>query len=371
LSIFNICHQDTAIDRIEQALSAGRLHHGYLFAGQDGIGKTTTAKELAGILLCDHPVSVERQGTNPWQDRCGQCAACKLVDSGNHPDLHMVYKELISTVSGKEKHQATELGIDVIRQEIIEKVALRPSVGRNKIFVLLQAELMNRSAQNALLKTLEEPPSNTYLFLIVEQLGAMLPTIRSRTQTVVFQPLPESFVMERLAKIGASEVQSSFLARFCPGSLGPAMELYQLGVYDLNDRLSKDLMVIDSSGVDDFAQWVIDQSKSLAEKMGRQDTAGAVKAKTSESEANRSAVKLILALTGGFFRDCLRYKLGFDPDSLLNRDRIKAVETLAAKNDLESLRRKIQTLSRAETMIDANVNVTIVVTDVFYTLFAT
>jgi DNA polymerase-3 subunit delta' len=370
MSIFNICHQDSAIDRIEQALSAGRLHHGYLFVGQDGIGKTTTAKELAGVLLCDHPRTAPREGANPWQDRCGNCAACKLVDSGNHPDLHIVYKELIATVSGKEKHQATELGIDVIRQEVIEKVALKPTVGRNKIFVLLEAELMNRSAQNALLKTLEEPPPNTYLFLIVQQLGAMLPTIRSRTQTVVFRPLPESFVIERLVQAGADQTQSGFLARFYPGSLGKAMELYQLGVYDLNDRLSKDLMVVDQSGADDFAQWVIDQAKSLAEKMTRQDVDG-VKARTSESETNRSAIKLIFALTGGFFQDCVRYKLGFDPDSLLNRDWIKAIESLAQKNDMDSLRRKIQTLSRAETMIDANVNVAIVVTDVLYTLLAT
>ncbi|NLE30061.1 MAG: hypothetical protein GX629_10380 [Phycisphaerae bacterium] len=65
MSIFNICHQDSAIDRIEQALSAGRLHHGYLFVGQDGIGKTTTAKELAGVLLCDHPRTAPREGANP------------------------------------------------------------------------------------------------------------------------------------------------------------------------------------------------------------------------------------------------------------------------------------------------------------------
>jgi hypothetical protein len=209
------------------------------------------------------------------------------------------------------------------------------------------------------------------LFLIVEHLGAMLPTIRSRTQTVVFQPLPEAFIMERLAGIGADKPQSGFLARFCPGSLGSVMDLYQLGVYDLNDRLSKDLSVVDAGGVDDFSQWVIDQGKSLAEKMTRSQAEGGTKAKGSESETNRTAVKLILALTGGFFQDCLRYKLGFAPESLLNRDRIKAVESLAGRNDVESLRRKIQILSRAETMIDANVNVTIVVTDVFYTLFAT
>jgi hypothetical protein len=83
----------------------------------------------------------------------------------------MVFKEQIATVPGKEGHKATELGIDVIRQEIIEKVGMKPLIGRNKVFIILDAELMSRAAQNALLKTLEEPPPNTYLFLISEHLG--------------------------------------------------------------------------------------------------------------------------------------------------------------------------------------------------------
>jgi DNA polymerase-3 subunit delta' len=243
-------------------------------------------------------------------------------------------------------------------------------MGRNKIFIILEAHLLNRSAQNALLKTLEEPPPNTYLFLISEQVGAMLPTIRSRSQTLLFTLLPEKFVIEKLREAGADEVKSHFLAQFSPGKLGRALELYELGVYDLNERLGKDLTVVDLAGADDFAQWFLEQAKALAEKMVQREQSSGLRARKSETELNRIAIKLIFALTGGFFRDAIRYKLGFNAETLLNRDRPQVIKTLAERYDPESLTRRIRDLSEAETKIDANVNVALVVTDVLNKLYS-
>jgi DNA polymerase-3 subunit delta' len=373
LSIFEVKHQDHAIDRFQQAWVANRLSHAYIFAGPDGIGKGLTAREIAQILLCQNPVRTDHAPTpesQPWLDSCGGCASCKLVRVDNHPDLHVVYKELIKNMPGKDKHLATELGIDVIRQEVIETVSRKPSVGKNKVFIILEAHLMSRSAQNALLKTLEEPPPNTYLILISERVGAMLPTIRSRAQTLLFNLLPEAFLMEKLKQAGANEGQSHFFAQFSPGKLGRALELYELGVYDLNERLGKDLAVVDLAGADDFAQWILEQAKALAEKMTQREQAGSLKARKSESELNRIAVKLIFALTGGFFRDALRYTLGFDSRTLLNRDRPSSVKALAESFPVEGLTRRIRDLSEAEKMIDANVNVTLVVTDVLNKIYS-
>ncbi|MFA5864503.1 MAG: DNA polymerase III subunit [Phycisphaerae bacterium] len=367
MSITDIQYQDSGIDPFQQAILSGRLCHAYILVGPTGIGKSTTAREFTKILLCDSPRQITHkieEGEQTWRDSCGKCQSCKLVESGNHPDLHLVYKELIATISGKEAHKATELGIDVIRQEVIDKVGRKATVGRNKVFIIQEAELMSRSAQNALLKTLEEPPENTYIFLVSNQLGVLLPTIRSRAQTLVFKILPESFIIDRLSQAGAEEKESRFLAKFVPGKLGTAMELYRLGVYDLNKRLAKDLEVLEPAGTDDFMQWVIEEAKALAEKMAPVEDSEQIKARISEAEMNRTAVKLILALIGGFCRDSLRYKLKFSEQNLLNSDQMSTVKSLAENYDVSQLQKKILDLGEAEKLIDANVNVTLTVTDV-------
>lgn len=367
MSITDVKYQDAGIDRFQQALGAARMSHAYVFVGPSGIGKTTTARELAKMLLCDQPVEIARPasgGARVWRDSCGTCPSCRLVVADNHPDLHRVYKELIGTVPGKESHKATELGIDVIRQEVIDKVGRKPTVGTRKIFIIQEAELLSRSAQNALLKTLEEPPSNTYLFLISEKMTVLLPTIRSRAQVLVFQMLPEEFIVERLTAAGASGPEARFLARFVPGKLGSALDLYQLKVYDLSERLGKDLAALDPTGADDFAQWVLDEAKALTEKMLQKPETGELKARSSESELTRTAIKLILALIGGFYRDSLRLQLGFAAETLLNREWIKTVQALAERDSTDRTREKILSLGETEKWIDANVNVTLAVTDV-------
>jgi DNA polymerase III subunit delta' len=366
VSIIDIQYQDRAIDLFQQALYAHRLTHAHIFLGPSGVGKAFAARELTKMLFCEHPLEIPPpvDGTNhPWLDSCGTCPSCRVVQAQNHPDLHLIYKELITTFPGKEGHKASELSIDVIRREIIEKVGMKPLLGRNKVFLILEAELMSRSAQNALLKTLEEPPPNTYLFLISEQLGALLPTIRSRAQVLVFQALPEKFILDRLAQLGAGENEAKFLAQFVPGKLGSAMELFHLGVYDLNERVGKDLAAVEAAGTDDFVQWVLDEAKALAEKMMKPGPETLARAKTSEAEAGRQALKLILALVGGFCRDSLRYKLGFQETLLLNGTQMKTVHALAGKFDVEQLQTKLSALGEAEKWIDANVNVTLVVTN--------
>lgn len=367
MSISKIKFQDQAIDRFQQALLADRLSHAYIFAGPDGVGKSSTAIELAQLLLCEQPIESDHEG---WLDSCGRCASCKLVPSGNHPDLHFVYKELLNMIPGKGKSFITELVIDVIRQEVIEKVGKKPYMGRNKVFIILESDLLTRSAQNALLKTLEEPPPNTYLFLLTENIGAMLPTIRSRSQALFFKLLPESFVVEKLRQAGADVEQSHFLSKFAPGKLGRTLELYELGAYDLNKRLGKDLAVLDLSGLDDFAQWFLEQATVLSEKMVQLEQSKRMKGNKSEVELNRIALKLIFALTGSFYRDAIRYKHGFEADSLVNRDQLQIVEALACRYSEDSLISRIRELSAAESRIDANVNVALVVVDLLNKLYA-
>src|SRR5262249_31728620 len=144
----DIFGQDAAIEQLRRAYLADRLPHGLLFAGPVGVGKATTARALSELFLCELP-----KGAKP----CGPCDSCTAFDAGNHPDFHVITKELIRYHDKTGKSKGIDLSIHVIRPEVVEKAAMKPVMGRGKVFVIEQAELMNAPAQNALLKTLEEP----------------------------------------------------------------------------------------------------------------------------------------------------------------------------------------------------------------------
>src|SRR3954447_18317132 len=177
----SIFGQDDAIDWLRRAYLADRLPHGLIFSGPVGVGKATTARALAKLFLCEQP-----RDDAP----CGKCESCRVFDSGNHPDYHVVTKELIRYHDKTGKSKGIDLSINVVRPEIVEPAGRKAVMGRGKVFVIEQAELMNAQAQNALLKTLEEPAGRTVIVLLTDQPGALLPTIRSRCQVVRFAGLP-------------------------------------------------------------------------------------------------------------------------------------------------------------------------------------
>src|SRR5207302_11238363 len=133
---------------------ADQLPHGMIFAGPVGVGKGTTAAALAALWLCEKP-----NNATP----CGKCESCRVFDAGNHPDYHVITKELIRYHDKTGTSKGIDLSIHVIRPEVVDKAAMKPGMGRGKVFVIEQAELMNAPAQNSLLKTLEEPAGRSLL----------------------------------------------------------------------------------------------------------------------------------------------------------------------------------------------------------------
>ena len=125
------------ISHFEEAIKTGKVSHAYLLSGEDGSGKMMIAKAVAKALLCEH------------KDGCGECAACKQVDSLNHPDVIYI------------THEKYEIRVDDIRKGINETIDIKPYSGDYKIYIIDDADRMNAGAQNALLKTLEEPPAYT------------------------------------------------------------------------------------------------------------------------------------------------------------------------------------------------------------------
>lgn len=198
-----ILGQGQAIMRLRRSIETGRLPHALLFLGPKGVGRFTTAVTLAKALNC----LKGGQG-----DSCDRCVACVKITRGIHPDVHLVSPE------------GATLKIDQIRT-LIQEATLRPYEGRRKVFILDQAETMTEQAQNALLKTLEEPPGATVLVLIAPEASALLPPIASRCSQIRFVPLPESTIAARLQDQGCEGGEAHVLASLAGGSLGRAQEL--------------------------------------------------------------------------------------------------------------------------------------------------
>ena len=191
------------IEHLLRSARAGRLVHAYLLCGARGCGKRTLARLLAQALFCE-AAEEERP--------CGVCPACKRFLSGNHPDAR--------TLAPKGR----SIGVDDVR-ELMDYLSRRPYEGRWHVAIIERADKMTPSAQNALLKTLEEPPADTVFFLLTDTPGALLPTVRSRLRMVRVAPLTREACAQALARHGVEETRATRLAGLAHGSVGRALEL--------------------------------------------------------------------------------------------------------------------------------------------------
>ncbi|MFQ5667194.1 MAG: DNA polymerase III subunit delta' [Candidatus Binatia bacterium] len=200
-----ICGHERVREYLRAAAKDGRLPHAQLFAGPDGVGKRSVALALAGWLLCDE------QG----DDACGRCSSCHQVAAGSHPDFRMV-----AVAPGKK-----ETGVARVR-DVKRFVQLRPVRGKAKVVILDDAQMLTVAAQNALLKTLEEPPVRSLLILVANNPGALLPTVRSRCQRIQFSPLHEEAVVEILTqRLHLDAAVARRVAALADGSPGRALIL--------------------------------------------------------------------------------------------------------------------------------------------------
>jgi len=242
--------QPVAIDVLQRQLASGRTHHAYIFHGPTGVGKFTAARRFARILLCHQPMTdlTGRVGA------CGSCESCQHMDrpadeetagddaalSTAHPDLHVITKELAKYSDDKlvRDRKLRSIPVGVIRDALIEpahRSAQLASGKFGKVFIVDEAELLNPAGQNALLKTLEEPPTGTTIILITSNEDRLLPTIRSRCQRVGFVPLPEDVVrrwIEQRDDAPSDARQLDWLVRFAGGSLGRAGLALDYGLID-------------------------------------------------------------------------------------------------------------------------------------------
>jgi DNA polymerase III subunit delta' len=210
--------QDRAIAALRAALARGALHHAYLFGGPVGVGKATAARLLAQAANCE-------QG---GEDACGTCGPCRKIAHGAHPDVIELAEERAMVKAGRWEPRggrtpSKDVVVDQIRDLVDHRLALKRFEARRRFVVIDPADAMNPQAQNALLKTLEEPPEATTLVLVASSPDALLPTIRSRCARVAFAPLPDALLARRLEAAGRTPEQARLAAALAGGSLARAL----------------------------------------------------------------------------------------------------------------------------------------------------
>ena len=276
---------------LRRGLAHDRLHHAYVFLGSEGVGKRTVALSLAKAVQCLEMAN----------DFCGSCVNCVSIENRNHPDVR-----LIGPLPGKK-----DISIEQVRG-LERELNYRAFSSGKKIAIIDPAPLMNFSAQNALLKTLEEPPAGSILILISISAGGLLPTLLSRCLRLSFAPLTASTVADHLVSGRAlKREQAELLAALSFGSLGRALSP-DLG--ELARRRGVWVEGIASLGKRNRRGWT-----TLAEELSK----------------DREEALRFLEWLDGWYRDILIYGATESVQEICNLDLIESLKTQAASCSVE------------------------------------
>lgn len=350
MSFKQIFCQDKAIELLQRAFTSGRAAHAYIFAGPEGVGKFRTAGEWAKLLLCHDPV-IE----NDFAESCGKCRSCQLFETGSHPDFNHIYKELREfTEDGRGKGPPVDLPISVIRDFLIAKVSIRPSLSRRKVFIVSEAERLNTSSQNSLLKVLEEPPLYCCIVLLCTRLEKLLPTTKSRSQIIRFSPIAEDKILESLEVMGLDSKRARYFARLAEGSLGIAcqwarLELAGSKLYKIKKELVCSLADYELADTLDLAEELLDKRKKITDVWTELDK------DTSKTDINRRAAKTLIRMIISAFQDVMKQRLQLAEEAV-NFDQKEHIRKMAGRFDPEQSADKIADCSEMMHWIESSVN---------------
>ena len=324
----DVLSQTRAAEHLQQAMRADRVAHAYVFRGPDGVGKAKMALTFAAALLCSEVPA----------DSCGHCRDCMRVAGGNHPDV-----DLIEHPTGKRY-----INIEQIRR--LSDAAHRTNVESNwHVFIIRDAERMQMEAQNALLKTLEEPLPGRVLILVASRPDRLLPTILSRCHHLRFQPLEHAHMMQVLegAETGLERTEIERVVACAGGSAGRAMLLLRTDALALCDDLLPRVEALRTT-----------QAFALAEEIQE-----AASGKDEKLEGRREHVRLILDLLTAYYRDVVLMSEQEEPEGLCFPDRANSIRELARRPGAGAAERAIDLLWRARTRIEQNANIRLTLED--------
>lgn len=297
--------------RFARLLKNGRMAHAYLFIGPEGVGKTQTALEVAKLINCENPKEASNALT------CERCPSCLKMNSGHHPDVSVL-----------DKGENQTIKIEQIR-ELVSRSQLSPFEAKKKVFIIKDTEHLTLEGANALLKTLEEPSSNSVLFLTTSVPEKNLETVKSRCHLVFFFPLsPEKLAARLKEEYRAAWPDSHFLARFSQGCPGKAKAFYDEHLFERKNGM-----------LDQFLSG--QASENLSKDMF----------------TSREETKLFLDLLLSWFRDLMLLKQGLGPEHMVHQDRIEQLRVAAGDYSFPDIEECLAEIVRASRLWGENLNV--------------
>lgn len=313
LKLNEILGHEQIKEHFTNAVQTGKISHAYILSGEAGMGRKSLAHAFALSLLCEKGLP----------QPCMQCHACKQVLSGNHPDLIHVTHE-----------KPASIGVDDIREQINDTIMVRPYSSYYKIYIVDEAEKMTVQAQNALLKTIEEPPSYAVILLLTTNPDAFLQTILSRCVQLKLKPLRDSVVKEYLIQsLHVEESQAEIYAAFARGNLGKAIHLAESEDFkQMYEQLMKLLKGLKDGDITEL----LDQIKSFKD--------------------NNLDIRECLDFMQMWYRDVLMYKTTKDINLLIFKDEFTTIKSMSTLSGYEGLEKILEAIDKARIRLDANVN---------------
>ena len=308
-----IIGNDLIKDLFLRAVRTSHVSHGYILSGEDGMGKKMIARSFAKLLLCEDP----EKGDTP----CGKCHSCLQFASGNHPDV--IYL----------KHEKPNvIGVDDIRN-LNEDIIIKPYSSAYKIYIVDEAETMTVAAQNALLKTLEEPPIYAVILLLTTNGANFLQTILSRCVILNLKQIPEEEVERVLREQGIPEKRIQPILKLSRGNIGKAKKMAES---------------------DDFSE-LLHEIMNLMQSIHRM-TFEELMAAVGRLSEHRLNIRECLDFIRLWYRDVLLFKVTNDINVLVFQESFRDIREVAQKSSFEGIENIMQAIDTATRRLEANVN---------------
>lgn len=317
-------HKDI-INYIRNAVREDKVSHAYILNGERGAGKKMLANLFAATFLC------EKGGPDP----CNECHSCRQAESGNHPDIIKVTHEKPNSIS-----------VDDIREQVNNTIMIKPYQGPYKVYIIPQADMMTPQAQNALLKTIEEPPEYAVIMLLTENADTLLPTINSRCVMLKLRNIKDTLIKKYLMEtMQVPDYKADMCTAFAQGNMGRAIMLANSEHFnEIRDEAVQLLKYINEMELSEIVQAV---SRITAYKLEIND---------------------YLDIIMIWYRDVLLYKATKDMDKVVFKDQIKYIKERAKRSSYEGIELIIESLEKAKARLKANVNFDLVMELLFLTI---
>lgn len=331
----------------ENAIKMGKISHAYIINGEAGTGKMQLAVAFAKALQCvdNNPqfyadnnlqfdFGVEDTEKTVTGRACGVCKSCKQTESRNQPDIKYV------------TYEKSGIGVDEIREQINDDIDIKPYSSRYKIYIVADSEKMTVQAQNALLKTIEEPPEYAVIILLTTNADMFLPTILSRCVLLNIRPVKEETIKNQLmSEYGVSNYEANMAAVFSGGNPGKAIKLATSEEFkELKKNVVGMLMSLERGGMD------------------------IINSHIKEAATFKKQMDEYFSLMRSWFRDVLLYKGTKNIDSLIFQDDYRLIKEMSEKLEYLDINVILKAMDYAENRIKSNVNFDVTMEVLFLTI---